>query len=309
MAGSGAGRLQNKVALVFGASPYNGGTCAHFMAREGARLVVSDILPAMCAQTAAFLKQRGFDAIGLPGDASEEPAVAAIVAQAIEHYGRIDIMLNLAGTQYRHDVLEMNLFDWNRMLKGYLTAGMLTTKHVARAMVEKQTPGSIIHIISDAGHQGEAGNSAYSAAKAGLLNFSRAAAAEFGRYGIRVNTISPTFIDHLFSIYLPGRFNPRIHAPYSLTADDFLQGIPLGRFCTAMDVANAAVFLASEEASFITGTDLALDGGARSKYWPWMPGKWSGITTEEYLAHTVRHRYGEPIPAEATPANPNRDRR
>lgn len=103
-----------------------------------------------------------------------------------------------------------------------------------------------------------------------------------------MNAISPAFIDHL------ARFNPRIHGPYSLTADDFQHGIPMGRFCAAMDIAHAAVFLASEESSFMTGADLKLDGGARFKDWPWMPGKCSGIATEEYLARSTRHSRGEP---------------
>lgn len=179
---------------------------------------------------------------------------------------------------------------WNLEIKGYLTGAMLATKHVARAMVAKKLPGSVIYIPSDAAHQGEPGNSCYSAAKAGLLNFARAAAMEFARHGIRVNTVSPTCTEQNLWMYAQMLNVPR--GPYNLSPDDFLQGIPLGRFCTTSDVANAVVFLASDESSFLTAVDIPLDGGARAKYWPWTPGKWSGITTERYLATMKRNRYG-----------------
>ena len=288
------GRLDNRVALVFGASPNNGGTSAHFMAREGAKIAVNDFKPEVAEETAEFLRSEGYDAIAVPGNASVEAEVESIVQRTVDHYGYVDTMLNMAGTQYRHSVLDFNLYDWNKQIAGYLTGGMLTTKHVARAMVDKGVEGSIIHLVSDAGHQGEPGNSGYSAVKAGLLNYCRAAAAELGEHGIRVNTISPTFIDHLFWMFPfgPGMFMPRTRGPYNLGADDFLQGIPLGRFCKASDVADAAVFLASKESSFITGADIPLDGGATSKYWAWTPGKHTGITTQDYLATMKKRRYG-----------------
>ena len=292
---SGYARLDGKVAIVFGVSPNIGGTCAHSMARQGARLALCDINEAAAAEAREFLSGRGFEAIAIVGDPTVEQETARIVAEALRHFGKIDVMLNLVGTQYRDEVLDFNLHDWEKQLRSYLTGGMLTTKHVARSMQERGVEGSLIHIISDAGHQGEPGNAGYSAAKAGLLNYARAAAMELARYRIRVNTISPTFNEHLLSTYPLEWLNPRMHGPYNLSADDFLQGIPLGRFCTATDIANAAVFLASDASAFLTGVDLPLDGGARAKYWPWSPGKWSGITTEKYIAQMKRRRYGVPI--------------
>src|SRR5712692_5202514 len=111
------GRLKNKVALVFGTSPYNGGTSAHWMAREGAKLAVCDVTREVCDAAADFLRGRGFDAFSIPGDASQEPSVVEVVAKTVERYGRIDIMLNLAGSQYRHEVLDFNLHDWNDQIK------------------------------------------------------------------------------------------------------------------------------------------------------------------------------------------------
>jgi len=292
---NGYARLDGKVAIVFGVSPNIGGTCAHFLARQGARLALCDIRTLAAEEAREFLNGRGYEAIALVGDSSVESEVAGLVDKAVSHYGKIDIMLNLVGNQYRDEVLDFNLHDWERQLKGYLTGGMLTTKHVARSMQEHSVEGSLIHIISDAGHQGEAGNSGYSAAKGGLLNYSRAAAMELARYRIRVNTISPTFNEHLLWTYPIEWLNPRIHGPYNLSADDFLQGIPLGRFCTAIDIANMVVFLASDASSFLTGVDMPLDGGARAKYWPWSPGKWSGITTEQHIALMKERRYGVPV--------------
>ncbi len=292
---SGYARLDGKVAIVFGVSPNIGGTCAHFMARQGARLALCDIQNSAAEEAREFLNGRGFDAIAVVGDPSIESETARIVAETVRHYGKIDVMLNLVGTQYRDEVLDFNLHDWEKQLRSYLTGGMLTTKHVASSMQENGIEGSLIHIISDAGHQGEAGNSGYSAAKAGLLNYARAAAMELARYRIRVNTISPTFNEHLLWTYPLEWLNPRMHGPYNLSADDFLQGIPLGRFCTATDIANAAVFLASDASAFLTGVDIPLDGGARAKYWPWSPGKWSGATTEKHIAQMKQRRYGVPI--------------
>ncbi|MBF6568861.1 MAG: SDR family oxidoreductase [Candidatus Binataceae bacterium] len=292
---NGYARLDGKVAIVFGVSPNIGGTCAHFLARQGARLALCDVRREAAEEAAEFFRGRGFEAIVLVGDSSDEATAAGLVAQAVKHYGKIDIMLNLVGNQYRDEVLDFNLHDWERQLKGYLTGGMLTTKHVARSMQEHGVEGSIIHIISDAGHQGEPGNAGYSAAKGGLLNYARAAAMELARYRIRVNTVSPTFVDHLLWTYPLEWLNPRIHGPSNLSADDFIQGIPLGRFCTATDIANAVVFLASDASAFLTGVDIPLDGGARTKYWPWSPGKWSGVNTDQYVAQMKVRKYGVPV--------------
>ena len=290
------GRLQDRVALVFGASPHIAGTTAHWFAKEGARVAVADCKAEAAEACVAFLRGKGFDARPLVGDPTDEADAERLVAEAVTHYGRIDIMFNQVGNQYRHTVLDMNLHDWNRSLHGYLTGGMLTTKYTARAMTTLGVAGSIIHIVSDAGHQGEAGNSAYNAAKAGLLNFCRGAAMELARSRIRVNTISPTFMDHLLWQYPAKMLNPRIHGPNTMSADDFLKGIPLGRFCNARDIANAAVFLASDESSFMTGQDLMLDGGARAGYFCWAPGEYAGASTEAVAAGLEPHQYGDPAP-------------
>jgi NAD(P)-dependent dehydrogenase (short-subunit alcohol dehydrogenase family) len=290
------GRLEDRVALVFGASPHIAGTTAHWFAKEGAKVAVADRKTEVAQRCVEFLRGKGYDAHALVGDPTEERQAEQLVAEAVSHYGRVDIMFNQVGSQYRHTVLHMNLHDWNKSLGGYLTGGMLTTKYTARAMVELGIPGSIIHIVSDAGHEGEAGNTAYNAAKGGLLHFCRGAAMELARNKIRVNTISPTFMDHLLWQYPAKMLNPRVHGPNTMSADDFLQGIPLGRFCNARDIANAAVFLASDESSFMTGQDVMLDGGARAGYFCWQPGVHAGITTADAIRDLEPHQFGEPAP-------------
>ncbi|MBF6569761.1 MAG: SDR family oxidoreductase [Candidatus Binataceae bacterium] len=285
-------RLAGKVALIFGAGPNIGGTCAHFMAREGAKIAVSSSRAETANETAAFLHGRGFEAVAMAGDAGDEGDVERAVAATVERFGRLDTMVYVAGRQYRQDIVNFDLKGWELELKGYLTGAMLATKHAARAMIDKNTHGSIIYILSDAAHQGEPGNSCYCAAKAGLLNFARAAAMEFARYQIRVNSVSPTFMEQNFWMFPPQFMNPPREA-YNLTADDFIQGIPLARFCSTADVANAVVFLASNESSYLTAVDIPLDGGARAKYWPWTPGKHSGITSESYFGMKP-NRYGVP---------------
>jgi NAD(P)-dependent dehydrogenase (short-subunit alcohol dehydrogenase family) len=291
MANDGAsGRLVGKVALIFGAGPNIGGTCAHFMAREGAKVALVGSRPETAAKTARFLQERKFDALALTGDAGDERDVEKAVASTVERYGGVDTMVYVAGRQYRQEIMNFDLAGWDLEMRGYLTGAMLATKHCARAMVGAKRPGTVIYVLSDAAHQGEPGNSCYCAAKAGLLNFARAAAMEFARHKIRVNSVSPTFMEQNFWMF-PAEFMNPPRAANSVTADDFLQGIPLARFCTTSDVANAVIFLASDESSYLTAVDIPLDGGARAKYWPWTPGKHTGITSDSYAKMTP-NRYG-----------------
>jgi NAD(P)-dependent dehydrogenase (short-subunit alcohol dehydrogenase family) len=291
MANEGAsGRLTGRVALIFGAGPNIGGTCAHFMAREGAKVAVVSSRGETAGDTARFLQERKFEALALTGDAGDERDVEKAVAATVERYGGIDTMVYLAGRQYRQEIVNFDVAGWDLELRGFLTGAMLATKHCARAMIGAKRPGAIIYVLSDAAHQGEPGNSCYCAAKAGLLNFARSAAMEFAHHRIRVNSVSPTFMEQNFWMF-PAEFMNPPRAAYNLSADDFLQGIPLERFCTASDVANAIIFLASEESTYLTAVDIPLDGGARAKYWPWTPGKHTGITSDSY-ARMKPVRYG-----------------
>jgi NAD(P)-dependent dehydrogenase (short-subunit alcohol dehydrogenase family) len=138
-------RLDGKVAIVFGAGPNIGGTIAHFLAREGARVAVGDVERAAATRTAAFLSARGYDAIPLQGDAVAEDDVARMVAETQARYGRVDCMVNMAGKVHWSSVLDMGLEDWREAVLSFPTAGMLTTKHDRTGINIKDYVGAPSH--------------------------------------------------------------------------------------------------------------------------------------------------------------------
>lgn len=291
-------RLKGKVAIVFGGGPNIGGTIAHFLARESASVVVADVNGDAAGETVEFLKTRELEATALQGDAVEEADVERMVAGALEAYGKIDIIVNMAGQIYWSPITEMDIEDWKTCLTTYPTAAMLTTKHAARAMVAGEVRGSIIHIISTAAHFGEASGAAYTAAKAAVLNLARSSAMDLAHDGIRVNTITPCGMEHMLWTKTSDEIsNPDFVRPDRLSfysRDDYLKSIPLERFPRASDLAWAAVFLASDEAEFITGADIPVDGGLRHKYPTWRPGDNTGVNIRDYVEGVRITRYGEP---------------
>lgn len=298
-------RLDGKVAIVFGAGPNIGGTIAHFFAREGARVAVADLSAEAASETAAFLTGRGYESIGLACNAMDEPAVERTVAETVKRYGRIDVVVNMAGKIHWSSVLDMDLSQWSEAVLSFPTAGMLTTKHAAKAMIAGDRRGSIIHLLSTAAHFGEAAGAAYTAAKAALLNLARSAAMDLAHRGIRVNTITPCGMEHgLWTEHRQEIADPKSVAEKRRVAgvrtglayysrDDYLKMIPLGRFPRASDLAWAAVFLASDESGFLTGVDIPVDGGLRFKYPVWRPGDFAGIDVGEYARTNYRTEYGE----------------
>jgi NAD(P)-dependent dehydrogenase (short-subunit alcohol dehydrogenase family) len=291
------GRLESKVAVVFGAGPNIGGTVAHFMAREGAKIAVVDVDAGNAERTVAFLKSRGYEAFGQAADAADEKSVEGAVAEAVKRYGRLDISFNASGKIHWSPVVDMDVKKWNECINSYPTAGMLTTKHAARAMIAGGRRGSIINLLSTAAHFGEASGAAYTAAKAALLNFSRSAAMDLAHDGIRVNTITPCGMEHNLwthmkdELFDPAYVPPKRRSYYS--RDEYLKSIPLERFPRASDIAWAAVFLASDESSFCTGVDLPVDGGLRFKYPAWTPGNYTGVNIRDYVKDVRITRYGE----------------
>jgi NAD(P)-dependent dehydrogenase (short-subunit alcohol dehydrogenase family) len=292
-------RLEGKVAIVFGAGPNIGGTIAHFLAREGARVVISDVSDDAMAATLAFLQSRGLEASAAGGNATVEADVARVVARAVELHGRLDVIVNMAGKIHWSPIVDMDLEAWSKTLLSYPTAGMLTTKHAARAMIAGGVRGSIIHLLSTAAHYGEASGAAYTAAKAALLNLARSAAMDLAHDGIRVNTITPCAMEHQLwtnmkdEVLDPGFVPPNTRSFYS--RDDYLKMIPLERFPRAADLAWAAVFLASDESAFLTGVDIPVDGGLRFKYPAWRPGDYTGVNIESYARAVHVTEYGESV--------------
>jgi NAD(P)-dependent dehydrogenase (short-subunit alcohol dehydrogenase family) len=263
-------RLAGKVAIVTGTSPNIGGGIVQGLADEGATVVCVDVAEDNARQCAEWIKGRGGQALGITCNVTDEAQVETMVDQVRDAYGGVDVLVNNAGILGGMSVLEMPLDRWNRQVAVNLTGTFLCTKHVARLMVEQGRRGSIVVIVSTAGHQGQAGNIAYSTTKSGLLNFTRAAAMDLVKHGIRVNSLTPTATDSEEGIERAvawGRRRPERRRG----GLDFARMLPMGKMPSPRHYARACVFLASDDAEMITGTDLRVDAGAIAKYWPWIP--------------------------------------
>jgi NAD(P)-dependent dehydrogenase (short-subunit alcohol dehydrogenase family) len=265
--------LQDKVALVTGTSPNIGGGIAEALAKAGAAVVAVDARAENATDCARYIESTGGRAIGITADVTDEAQVESAVASAAETFGRIDILVNNAAFFNRKGVLDMPFAEWEQQTKVILGGAFLLTRHVARRMIERATGGAIINIISTAGHQGEPGNIAYCTAKSGLLNFTRSAAMELVRHDIRVNSLTPTATDRSESFDRAERWGRSVMRPEGLAErmDRFRSRVPMQRLPRPSDYGQAAVFLASDAAAMITGTDLRVDAGAIARYWAWDP--------------------------------------
>jgi len=265
--------LQGKVAVVAGASPNIGGGIAEELAAAGAAVVAVDVRPENPADCARYINSTGGRALGVTADVTDEAQVEAAVAAAIAAFDNVDILVNGAVIFNRKGVLDMSYAEFDQQTKIILGGAFLFTKHVAKRMIERGGGGAIINIISTAGHQGEPGNIAYSTAKSGMLNFTRSAAMELARYGIRVNSLTPTATDRSESFDRAERWGRTVARPNSTApaSNAFRSRVPMQRLPVPSDYGRAAVFLASDDAKMITGTDLRVDAGAIARYWAWDP--------------------------------------
>ena len=266
-------KLKDKVALVTGTSPNIGGGIAEGLAAEGAALVCVDAMAANATDCANYLKSTGAQALAITCDVTAEAEVAAAVQKACDTFGRIDVLVNNAVVFNKKGVLTMPLEDWRRQIDVILTGAFLFTKHAARSMIDRQVRGSILNIISTAGHQGEPNNIGYSTAKSGLINFTRSAAMELVKHGIRVNSLTPTATDPSESAERAqrwGRAAPDLSAVKPIF-EMYRSRIPMQKLPKPSDYGRAAAFIVSTEAEMMTGTDLRIDAGAIARYWPWDP--------------------------------------
>lgn len=241
-------KLSQKVAVITGAARGIGRAIAETMAEEGAKIVLADLLPEV-QQTAEDLKARGFDVIAVMGNVSKTEDAESLINEALKTYGRIDILVNNAGITRDNLLMRMSEEDWDAVLTVNLKGTFNVTKAAVRSLI-KQRSGSIINIASVIGLMGNAGQANYAASKAGVIAFTKSMAKELGARTIRVNAIAPGFI--------------RSKMTEILTDDvknSMLKAIPLGVFGEPENVAKAAVFLASDDANYITGQVLQVDGG------------------------------------------------
>ena len=269
-------KLDGKVALVTGTSANIGGGIAEGLAAEKAAIVCVDSRAENAADCARYLKSIGARAIAVTCDVTDEQQVTAAVGAARGAFGGIDILVNSAVIFNKKGVIDMPLDQWQRQIAIILTGAFLFTKHVAKLMIEQGRHGSIINIISTAGHQGEPNNIAYCTGKSGLLNFTRSAAMELIAHGIRVNSLTPTATDPAESLDRAARWGRKNAKPDELTRLEqafkpFRDRVAMQKLPSPRDYGKAAAFLASDDAAMITGTDLRVDAGAIAQYWAWDP--------------------------------------
>ena len=240
--------LRDKVAIVTGASRGIGRDVALMLAARGAR-VVAAARGDHAGDTVNAIGAAGGRAEAASLDVTDSAAVGAIVTGALERHGRIDILVNNAGIARDQLLMRMKRDDWDQVIATNLTAAFACTQAVIKPMV-KQRAGRIISISSVVGQVGNAGQSNYAASKAGLIGFSKALAREVASRGITVNVVAPGLIETDMTRAITGK-----------AQGDWTAQIPLGRLGTTADVAAAVCFLASDEASYITGQVLAVNGG------------------------------------------------
>lgn len=260
------------MAVVTGTSPNIGGGIATGLAEEGAKLVCVDIRPDYAEQCAKHIRENTGEAIGVTCDVTDDGQVRDMVRQAKDAFGGVDILVNNAVIFNQKGVLDMPLDEWDSQIAVILTGAFLCTKRAANLMIEQGTRGSVINIISTAGHQGQPGNVGYCTGKSGLLNFTRSVAMELAPHGIRVNSLTPTATDpseaaDMADAWEVDRGERRARGP----GEHFLRGVPMGKLPRPSHYARAAAFLASDDAEMITGMDLRVDAGAVSRYWAWKP--------------------------------------
>lgn len=240
-------RLENKIAIVTGAASGIGKAIAEKFINEGARVVFSDV-----NSDTTLVSAFGDQALFVKCDVSKSAEVENLIGQTIEHFGGLDIMVNNAGISGAGGVIEVTDESWDKTIAINLSGVMFGMRAAAKAMKQKGVKGSIINMSSILGKVGFNGAIAYCAAKGGVVQLTQAGALDLAADQIRVNAIAPGFIETNMTkdILALKQFN-----------DMIISSTPLGHVGQVSDIASAAVYLASDEASYVTGSVVYVDGG------------------------------------------------
>lgn len=241
--------FKEKVVIVTGSTRGIGKEIACAFARQGAAVIILGRSAASAHQTATEITREGFRAEGFACDVTNLAKVQEIINKILDKHSRIDILVNNAGMTKDNLLIRMSENDWDEVMSVNLRGAFNFTKAAAKAMLKAKS-GKIINISSIIGMTGNAGQANYAASKAGIIGFTKSVARELASRGITANAIAPGYIQTDMTARLK-----------DAVRDEILKMIPLGRLGDAGDVANACLFLASEDADYITGQTLVVDGG------------------------------------------------
>lgn len=253
-----AGRLEGQVAVITGGAQGLGEALAHRLDQEGCQVVVCDINYEAAQAVASSLK----DAVAVAVDVSDEEQVKNVFKIALEKYGKVDVVVSNAAILIADAVIDFDLNKWKKMLDVNLTGYFLTAKHACIAMLPNKK-GSIIQINSKSGKKGSFKNSAYAATKFAGIGFTQSLALEMAESGIRVNAIcpgnmldSPLWVNSLYKQYAKNQ-----NTTEEAIRQKYTDQVPMKRGCTYDDVANAMVFLGSDQSTYMTGQAINVTGG------------------------------------------------
>lgn len=246
--------LAGQVAIVTGAAQGIGAACARALANAGAAVVVADLNSAAAQETAANIAATTLaHVIATPCDVEDTAQCQALVDDTVARFGRVDILVNCAAVVVMKSALELTVTEWERIFSVGVYGAFACSQAFARQVIARSGAGAIVNISSITAHQSAHGRTAYAASKAALDSMTRSLALEWAAHRIRVNAVAPSHT-------ATDRLKQAIEAG-TLAHDTIVQRIPMGRFAEPGEIADAVVFLCSDQARFITGQVLAVDGG------------------------------------------------
>jgi NAD(P)-dependent dehydrogenase (short-subunit alcohol dehydrogenase family) len=271
--------LTDQVAVVTGGGGGIGRAIALACASVGANIVIGDIIPERCEETAARVREMGRQVLAIPTDVSNTDQVRALIDQADKKFGRIDILINNAGGTSRKPFVDVSERSWRRLIDLNLVSMLAATSAAVPVMIRGKRGGSIVNVSSIEASRAAPGYAVYAACKAGMLNFTRTLSLELGEHNIRVNAIAPDFtVTPGTRGNITGPVDPsKWIKPTPEMEDATARRIPLGRPGIDTECGQAAVYLCSAMASYVTGIVLPVDGGswASSGWIRDKAGKWS----------------------------------